>query len=118
MLLALAWLAATDGRRPSRSEESANKIDETGEQLPVHNAWFFYLARICNHCSYPACLAACPRNAIYKRAEDGIVLLDRAECRGYRKCVEACPYKKTRYRGNTRHGRWANGSHDSEVPPS
>jgi nitrate reductase beta subunit len=67
-----------------------------------HKAWFFYLARLCNHCSYPACLAACPRNAIYKRPEDGIVLIDQQECRGYRKCVEACPYKKSLYRGTTR----------------
>jgi nitrate reductase beta subunit len=73
-----------------------------GVALPVHKTWFFYLARICNHCSYPACLAACPRKAIYKRPEDGIVLLDQEQCRGYRKCVEACPYKKTMYRGNTR----------------
>ena len=78
------------------------KLHATGEALPVHKTWFFYLARICNHCSYPACLAACPRKAIYKRPEDGIVLIDQAECRGYRKCVEACPYKKTMYRGNTR----------------
>jgi nitrate reductase beta subunit len=74
----------------------------TGVRLPEHETWFFYLARICNHCSYPACLAACPRKAIYKRPEDGIVLIDQAECRGYRKCVEACPYKKSMYRGNTR----------------
>ncbi len=76
-----------------------------GEQLKAdqkHRAWFFYLARLCNHCSYPACLAACPRNAIYKRHEDGIVLIDQKECRGYRKCVEACPYKKSIYRGTTR----------------
>jgi nitrate reductase beta subunit len=79
-----------------------NQLDPAGVQLPVHNTWFFYLARICNHCSYPACLAACPRQAIYKRPEDGIVLVDQSECRGYRKCVEACPYKKTMYRGNTR----------------
>ena len=78
------------------------RFHETGEQLPVHNTWFFYLARICNHCTYPACLAACPRQAIYKRPEDGIVLLDQNQCRGYRKCVEACPYKKSMYRGNTR----------------
>jgi len=78
------------------------RLHQTGEQLPVHKTWFFYLARICNHCSYPACLAACPRKAIYKRPEDGIVLLDQEECRGYRKCVEACPYKKTMYRGNAR----------------
>lgn len=78
------------------------ELDKEGVQLPVHKTWFFYLARICNHCTYPACLAACPRKAIYKRPEDGIVLVDQKECRGYRKCVEACPYKKTMYRGNTR----------------
>jgi nitrate reductase beta subunit len=85
------------GQRGVRGE-----IDKTGTELPSHKTWFFYLARICNHCSYPACLAACPRKAIYKRPEDGIVLIDQSECRGYRKCVEACPYKKSMYRGNTR----------------
>ena len=79
-----------------------NELDKEGVELPTHKTWFFYLARICNHCSYPACLAACPREAIYKRPEDGIVLVDQQRCRGYRKCVEACPYKKAMYRGNTR----------------
>jgi nitrate reductase beta subunit len=74
----------------------------SGHTGPQHKTWFFYLARLCNHCSYPACLAACPRNAIYKRPEDGIVLVDQGRCRGYRKCMEACPYKKTHYRGTTR----------------
>jgi nitrate reductase beta subunit len=63
--------------------------------------WFFYLARLCNHCTFPACLSACPRQAIYKRPEDGIVLIDQSRCRGYQKCVEACPYKKTFNRPNT-----------------
>lgn len=58
------------------------------------NSFFFYLPRICNHCSNPACLAACPRGAIYKRDEDGIVLVDQERCRGYQHCVAACPYKK------------------------
>jgi nitrate reductase beta subunit len=73
-----------------------------GAALPKHAAWFFYLQRLCNHCTYPACVAACPRNAIYKRPEDGIVLIDQARCRGYRKCVEQCPYKKPMYRPTTR----------------
>jgi nitrate reductase beta subunit len=71
-------------------------------QLPEHRVWFFHLARICNHCTYPGCLGACPRQAIYKRPEDGIVLVDQERCRGYRKCVEGCPYKKVMYRGTTR----------------
>ena len=77
-------------------------FDAAGSRLPEHTPWFFYLQRLCNHCSYPACLAACPRNAIYKRPEDGIVLIDQKRCRGYRKCVEACPYKKSMFRVTTR----------------
>lgn len=73
-----------------------------GVSLPAHRTWFFYLQRLCNHCTYPACLAACPRQAIYKRPEDGVVLIDQERCRGYRKCVEACPYKKPMYRATTR----------------
>ena len=68
-------------------------------KLP-HDRWFFYLPRICNHCSYPACLAACPRKAIYKRPEDGVVLIDQSRCRGYRRCVRACPYGKAMFRSN------------------
>ncbi len=77
-------------------------IHTEGVKLPEHQTWFFYLQRLCNHCTYPACAAACPRKAIYKRPEDGIVLIDQARCRGYRKCVEQCPYKKSMYRGTTR----------------
>ena len=91
-----------DWKSPNRYEDHATSFSKTGTSLPEHDGWFFYLARICNHCSYPACLAACPRSAIYKRPEDGIVLVDQERCRGYQKCVEACPYKKAMYRPTTR----------------
>jgi nitrate reductase beta subunit len=87
---------------PNIFEDTSTALQDGGVALPEHKTWFFYLQRICNHCAYPACLAACPRNAIYKREEDGIVLIDQKRCRGYRKCVEQCPYKKPMYRGNTR----------------
>jgi complex iron-sulfur molybdoenzyme family reductase subunit beta len=58
------------------------------------NSHFFYLPRICNHCSNPSCLAACPRQAIFKRDQDGIVLVDLNRCEGNRQCIAACPYKK------------------------
>ncbi|MCZ7646165.1 MAG: nitrate oxidoreductase subunit beta [Planctomycetota bacterium] len=87
---------------PQSGQPAPGQFDQEGAQLPEHKTWFFYLARLCNHCSYPGCLAACPRKAIYKRPEDGIVLIDQEECRGYRKCVEACPYKKSMYRATTR----------------
>ncbi|MCZ7525572.1 MAG: nitrate oxidoreductase subunit beta [Acidimicrobiia bacterium] len=91
-----------DWHAPNAFEDHANRFSPEGTSLPEHTGWFFYLQRICNHCTYPACLAACPRDAIYKREEDGIVLLDQSRCRGYRKCVEACPYKKAMYRPTTR----------------
>ncbi len=62
---------------------------------------FFYLPRICNHCLNPACVASCPSGAIYKRGEDGIVLIDQSVCRGWRMCVTACPYKKSYYNWST-----------------
>ena len=54
----------------------------------------FYLPRICEHCLNPACMASCPSGAIYKRSEDGIVLVDQDRCRGWRQCITGCPYKK------------------------
>jgi nitrate reductase beta subunit len=100
--------AESEWRSPNFYEDTstgykggAYGLSPDGASLPEHQAWFFYLMRICNHCTYPACLAACPRKAIYKREEDGIVLIDQERCRGYRKCVEACPYKKSMYRGVT-----------------
>jgi ethylbenzene hydroxylase subunit beta/complex iron-sulfur molybdoenzyme family reductase subunit beta len=66
--------------------------DEGAGRYP--NSYHFYLPRICNHCTHPACRDACPRKAIEKRAQDGVVVVDEERCRGYRFCEEACPYKK------------------------
>ncbi len=107
---ALGYLPTDDEwRAPNRYEDTATGADfkkdaQSGGsvELPEHKVWFFHLARICNHCTYPGCLGSCPRNAIYKRPEDGIVLIDQSRCRGYRKCVEGCPYKKAYYRPTTR----------------
>jgi nitrate reductase beta subunit len=63
--------------------------------------FMFYLPRICEHCLNPSCAASCPSGAIYKRAEDGIVLVDQDRCRGWRMCVSGCPYKKIYFNHKT-----------------
>ncbi len=61
------------------------------------NTFMLYLPRLCEHCLNPTCVASCPSGAIYKREEDGIVLIDQEKCRGWRMCVSGCPYKKIYY---------------------
>lgn len=80
--------------RPNVKPTWGPNWDEDEGEGDYPNSYYFYLPRVCNHCANPACLAACSRNAIYKRQEDGIVLVDQERCRGYRYCVTACPYKK------------------------
>ncbi len=76
--------------------------EEQRQQLfAIERLVFFYFPRICNHCLNPGCVAACPSGALYKRGEDGIVLLDQKRCRAWRACVAACPYKKTYYNWQT-----------------
>jgi len=80
--------------KPNTAPEWGPNWDEDvgGGEYP--NSYFFYIPRICNHCSNPGCLAACPREAIFKREQDGIVLVDLERCQGYRYCIAGCPYKK------------------------
>jgi nitrate reductase beta subunit len=61
------------------------------------NTFMMYLPRLCEHCLNPACVASCPSGSIYKREEDGIVLIDQDKCRGWRMCISGCPYKKIYY---------------------
>ncbi len=93
------------GGSPIYAENDPNLKGMTEEQkrqlFAVQQLVFFYLPRICNHCMNPACVASCPSGALYKRGEDGIVLLDQSRCRAWRSCVSACPYKKTYYNWST-----------------
>jgi nitrate reductase / nitrite oxidoreductase, beta subunit len=70
-------------------------------KLDFEHAFMFYVPRICEHCLNPSCVAACPSGAMYKRVEDGIVLVDQDACRGWRMCVSGCPYKKVYFNHRT-----------------
>ncbi|MCV7315049.1 nitrate reductase subunit beta [Mycolicibacillus parakoreensis] len=72
-----------------------------GVKSQLEETFMFYLPRICEHCLNPSCVASCPSGAMYKREEDGIVLVDQDKCRGWRMCVSGCPYKKVYFNHKT-----------------
>jgi nitrate reductase beta subunit len=82
-------------------EKRSKDVNFEGIQKEIYgqfeNTFMMYLPRLCEHCLNPACVAVCPSGAIYKREEDGIVLIDQDKCRGWRMCVSGCPYKKIYY---------------------
>ena len=103
--MAIRWSANWDddlGGAPEHGDkdvllkEIADKVRFEFEQT-----FMFYLPRICEHCLNPSCAASCPSGAIYKRSEDGIVLVDQDRCRGWRQCVSGCPYKKVYFNHRT-----------------
>ncbi|MCC6742494.1 MAG: nitrate reductase subunit beta [Acidobacteria bacterium] len=79
----------------------ALSAEERAQLFEVERVSMMYLPRICNHCANPSCVASCPSGALYKRGEDGIVLINQEKCRGWRACVSACPYKKIYYNWKT-----------------
>ena len=48
--------------------------------------------RSCLHCDNAPCVTVCPTGASYKRALDGIVLVNGDDCIGCGLCAWACPY--------------------------
>ncbi len=82
-------------------EKRAKDMLFEGIQKDMHAAFeqtfMMHLPRLCEHCLNPTCVASCPSGSIYKREDDGIVLIDQDKCRGWRMCVSGCPYKKIYY---------------------
>ncbi|NKS80988.1 nitrate reductase subunit beta [Rhodococcus hoagii] len=95
----LGGTAATEAHDPileQMREQATEKV-----RLEYEKTFMFFLPRICEHCLNPSCVASCPSGAMYKRAEDGIVLVDQDQCRGWRMCVTGCPYKKVYFNHRT-----------------
>ena len=67
------------------------------EALDAQPASTLHFPRSCLHCETPACVSVCPTGASYKRAEDGIVLINPDTCIGCKLCSWACPYGAREY---------------------
>jgi nitrate reductase / nitrite oxidoreductase, beta subunit len=103
--MAVRWGSNWDDDLAGSSEHAAGdpNLAALGERvkLEFERVFMFYLPRICEHCLNPSCVASCPSGAMYKRSEDGIVLVDQDRCRGWRFCVSGCPYKKVYFNHRT-----------------
>lgn len=95
------WEEILGGEFEKRSKDYNFEGIEKKIYGEYENTFMMYLPRLCEHCLNPACVASCPSGAIYKREEDGIVLIDQEKCRGWRMCVSGCPYKKVYYNWST-----------------
>ncbi|HVX03573.1 MAG TPA: 4Fe-4S dicluster domain-containing protein [Rhodanobacteraceae bacterium] len=73
---------------PPPREKAAASSEARGEPVPQ----MVHFPRSCLHCETPDCVTVCPTGASYKRAEDGIVLVDQDKCIGCQLCAWACPY--------------------------
>ncbi|MBP2630070.1 MAG: narH [Firmicutes bacterium] len=88
------------GHKTGLLDPNVRKMEEA-IRTEFEEVFMRYLPRICEHCLNPACVASCPSGAMYKRDEDGIVLVDQNACRAWRQCVSACPYKKVYFNWET-----------------
>ena len=95
------WEEILGGEFAKRSQDYNFAEVEKEIYGEFENTFMMYLPRLCEHCLNPTCVAACPSGAIYKREEDGVVLIDQDKCRGWRMCVSGCPYKKIYYNWST-----------------
>jgi len=102
------WEEILGGEFEKRSKDYNFEGIEKEIYGQFENTFLMYLPRLCEHCLNPTCVASCPSGAIYKREDDGIVLIDQEKCRGWRMCISGCPYKKIYY-------NWSSGKSEKCI---
>lgn len=95
------WEDDLAGAHVTGMEDPDMKGLEESIRMDFEQAFMMYLPRLCEHCLNPPCVSSCPSGAMYKREEDGIVLVDQDACKAWRYCVSGCPYKKVYFNWET-----------------
>jgi len=67
---------------PEYSRVRVLKIEESGVDCPI----------LCQQCEEARCMEACPKDAIVRDTDTGIIVIDEAICDGCSICLVACPY--------------------------
>ena len=99
------WEEILGGEFEKRSKDTNFADIEKEVYGQFEKTFMFYLPRLCEHCLNPTCVAACPSGSIYKREEDGIVLIDQDKCRGWRMCISRLPVQEDLLQLEKREGR-------------
>ncbi len=79
----IKWIWSEHFENAFPSQEHEYSLDDVKEK---------HFIILCNHCANPPCVRVCPTQATFKRAEDGVVLMDPHRCIGCRYCMAACPF--------------------------
>ncbi|MFQ6372268.1 sulfate reduction electron transfer complex DsrMKJOP subunit DsrO [Shewanella sp. YIC-542] len=82
-----------NGNRPDEHRTEVYQAVAEREGKP----FVLNLPLLCNNCEKPSCVKVCPTGATFKRAEDGIVVVDSTLCVGCNYCIQACPYSAVRF---------------------
>jgi Fe-S-cluster-containing dehydrogenase component len=69
-----------------------NRVHSYEVQPDQGPAQTVHFPKSCLHCEDAPCVTVCPTGASYKRSDDGIVLVNEADCMGCGLCAWACPY--------------------------
>jgi nitrate reductase beta subunit len=112
------WEEILGGEFAKRSQDTNFEGVQKEIYGQFENTFMMYLPRLCEHCLNPACVAACPSGAIYKREEDGVVLIDQDKCRGWRMCISAAPTRRSTTTGNRANRRNASSAIRAWRPES
>jgi Fe-S-cluster-containing dehydrogenase component len=87
-----AGLSDQDAYGANPSGTFLNRVHSYQVAVPDAPAQIVTFPRSCLHCEVAPCVTVCPTGASYKRAEDGIVLVNPDSCIGCGLCAWACPY--------------------------